>query len=52
MRIKSDTRIGPHNFDFLSVVYGSLLGNGSLEKRGQGVRVSFYHEAIHTEFLL
>ena len=52
VRIKAHTRIGPHNLDFLSVLYGSLLGNGSLDIRGQGIRASFYHEAFNAQFLL
>ncbi len=30
----SNQRVGPHNIDILSVIYGSLLGDGHLEKRG------------------
>lgn len=52
VRIKANKRVGPHNLNFLSVIYGSLLGNGSLEVRGQGIRTSFYHEAFNAEFLL
>lgn len=52
VRIKGDSRIGPHNMDILSVLYGTLLGDASLEKRGDGIRFSFYNEAFNSEYLL
>ena len=36
-KIPSSLRIGPHNKDVISVIAGSLLGDGHLEKRKQGV---------------
>jgi len=33
-RVRSDLRIGPHSEEFLSILFGSLLGDLSLEKEG------------------
>lgn len=54
IKIKSLNRIGPHNIDILSLIYGSLLGNGHAEKRpkGNGTRITFYQESSHVEYLL
>lgn len=43
-KIRGIYRIGPHNKDILSVVYGSLLGDAHAEKRlsGVGTRISFF----------
>lgn len=53
-RIKALLRIGPHNIDILSVIYGSLLGDAHAEKResGSGTRITFYQEASHIDYLL
>lgn len=53
-RLKGIYRIGPHNKDVISIIFGSLLGDAHGEKRlsGVGTRVSFYQEAIHVEYLL
>jgi ubiquinol-cytochrome c reductase cytochrome b subunit len=53
-RIKSDTRVGPHSLDVLSLIYGTLLGDSHAEYRpqGNGTRLGFYQEAIHKEYLL
>jgi ubiquinol-cytochrome c reductase cytochrome b subunit len=52
-RLKGMYRIGPHNKEILCIIFGSLLGDGHAEKRGTGVgtRISFYHEAVHVEYL-
>jgi ubiquinol-cytochrome c reductase cytochrome b subunit len=51
---KVDKRIGPHNLDILSIIFGSLLGNGYAERRitGNGTRISFYQEGSHLSYLL
>lgn len=36
-RLKGIYRIGPHNIDVISVIFGSLLGDGHAEKRLKGV---------------
>lgn len=51
-RVLSTKRIGPHNNDILSIVVGSLLGDGTMEKDGNGSRFAFYQEKIHGEYLL
>lgn len=53
-RLKGIYRIGPHNIDVISVIFGSLLGDGHAEKRlkGVGTRISFFQEASHVDYLL
>jgi len=53
-RIRGLSRIGPHNREVLSIIFGALLGNGHAEKRfgGVGTRISFFQEDIHVEYLL
>ena len=53
-RLPAEYRIGPHNFDILSIIFGSLLGDGSVERRvtGNGTRISFSQEATHKQYLL
>ena len=52
-RLKGILRIGPHNKDVLSIIFGSLLGDAYAEKRagGLGTRIIFYQEAVHVEYL-
>jgi ubiquinol-cytochrome c reductase cytochrome b subunit len=54
IRYKGWQRIGPHNFDVLSVIFGSLLGDGHAEKRigGVGTRISFYQEHTHIKYAI
>jgi len=53
-RLKSINRIGPHNKDVISIIFGSLLGEAYGEKRflGEGTRFSFYQEASHVKYLM
>lgn len=53
-RLKGIYRIGPHNQDVISVIFGSLLRDASLEKRseGAGTRICFFQEAVHVKYLL
>ena len=53
-RLKGIYRIGPHNKDIISIIFGSLLGDAQGEKRllGVGTRFSFYQEAVHVEYLM
>lgn len=46
-------RIGPHNKDVISIIFGSLLGDAHAEKRclGIGTRISFYQEDSHVEYI-
>ena len=51
--IRAKTRIGAHNKDILSIIFGCLLGNGHAEYRekGHGTRISFYQEGSHAQYL-
>jgi ubiquinol-cytochrome c reductase cytochrome b subunit len=53
-KLKGIYRIGPHNKDIISVIFGSLLGNGQGEKRllGLGTRFRFTQEASHVNYLM
>lgn len=51
-RISAEKRIGPHHIDVLTILIGSLLGDGSLERKGRGTRFCFYQEKSHAEYLL
>jgi len=53
-KIKGLYKIGPHNKDILSIIFGSLLGDGHAEKRlnGIGTRISFFQEDSHVEYIL
>jgi len=51
-RLKGIYRIGPHNIDILSIIFGSLLGDAHAEKRRSGTRFIFYQEGSHKEYLL
>lgn len=52
-RIRGIYRIGPHDKDILSIIYGSLLGDAHAEKRsgGLGTRISFYQEDTHLKYI-
>jgi ubiquinol-cytochrome c reductase cytochrome b subunit len=54
IRIRAEKRIGPHNKDILSIIFGSLLGDGHAERRskGNGTRITFYQEGNHVSYLL
>jgi ubiquinol-cytochrome c reductase cytochrome b subunit len=55
-RLQGIYRIGPHNMDIISIIFGSLLGDGHAEKRlmgtSSGTRITFYQESTHVEYLL
>ena len=53
-RLKGKYRIGPHNIDVISIIFGSLLGDGHGEKKlkGLGTRISFFQEGVHVGYLL
>jgi ubiquinol-cytochrome c reductase cytochrome b subunit len=54
IRYRGWQRIGPHNFDIISLIFGSLLGDGHAEKRigGVGTRITFYQEDSHYKYIL
>ena len=50
--IRAINRIGPHNEDVLSVIFGSLLGDAYANKRtGEGVRICYRQSIQHKEYL-
>ena len=53
-RIRAILRIGPHNKDVISILYGTLLGDSHAEKRslGHGTRISFSQESNHKDYLV
>lgn len=53
-RLKDIYRIGPHNIDVISIIFGSLLGDAHAEKRSMGIgtRICFFQEDSHVEYLL
>jgi Cytochrome b/b6/petB/LAGLIDADG DNA endonuclease family len=53
-KIKANLRIGPHNKDILSILFGSLLGDAHAECRskGNGTRITFYQEGSHVSYLI
>ena len=50
--VLSTKRIGPHNHEVLSILIGSLLGDGNMERDGIGSRFCFYQKKDHLEYLL
>jgi ubiquinol-cytochrome c reductase cytochrome b subunit len=53
-KIRANLRIGPHNKDILSILFGSLLGDAHAEFRlkGNGTRINFYQEGSHVSYLI
>lgn len=45
-------RIGPHNIDIISIIFGLLLGNGKAKNRsGEGMIITVKQNIIHKEYL-
>lgn len=57
VNIRSIRRIGPHNIDIISILIGSLLGDGNVSIRNKnfnikdGVRFTFRQSIIHKEYI-
>jgi ubiquinol-cytochrome c reductase cytochrome b subunit len=51
-RTRATQRIGPHSLNILSVLIGSLLGDSSAEKHGEGTRFCFQQEHSNNAYLL
>ena len=51
-RILATKRIGPHNHDILSIIFGSMLGDAHGERRiqGNGTRFTFQQEHSHVSY--
>jgi hypothetical protein len=51
-RCRAINRIGPHNIDIISTLWGLLLGDGYANNRsGEGVRIVIKQSEIHKEYL-
>jgi hypothetical protein len=51
-RCRAINRIGPHNTDIISTIFGLLLGDGyAINRTGEGVRISIRQSIIHKEYL-
>ena len=51
-KMKGYHRVGPHNWDILSIIFGSLLGKGKVERRKDGSRITFNNEGMHLKYLI
>lgn len=49
---KNLDRIGPHNEDIISLIFGSLLGNAHAEKRHNRTRIRFSKSSVNMEYLI
>lgn len=52
MRVQSKNRIGPHNRDVISLLVGSMLGDGYGEKRKGGVRFILQKESSNVAYIM
>lgn len=50
LKIPASKRIGPHNIDILSIIIGSLLGDGHAEKKSNNTRITFQQKAKHLQY--
>ena len=50
-RIPALKRIGPHSKTVIEFIYGSLLGDGYLERHGNGTRLCIQQENSHKDYL-
>ena len=51
-RCRAINRIGPHNTDIISTIFGLLLGDGyAVNRTGEGVIISIKQSIIHKEYL-
>lgn len=50
--IPSTKRIGPHSYNVLCLLIGSLLGDGHMEKDAIGSIYCFYQKGEHIEYIL
>jgi hypothetical protein len=50
-KVSNKFKIGPHDQEILSIIYGTLLGDSHIEKRYNNVRLSFQQENKNVEYL-
>lgn len=51
-KLKGIYRIGPHNIDILSLIFGFLLGDARAEKTLLGTRITFFQESSRIKYIL
>jgi hypothetical protein len=51
-RTRATQRIGPHSLNIFSLLIGSLLGEASADKHGEGTRICFQQEHSNNAYLL
>lgn len=51
-KVRAYKRIGPHNFNILSILIGSMLGDCFAEKHGNGTRFCLQQEHSNNAYLL
>jgi ubiquinol-cytochrome c reductase cytochrome b subunit len=51
-KTRSYKRIGPHNYNTLCVLIGSILGDAQAERHGNGTRICFQQEHSNSHYLL
>ena len=51
-KFRSHSRIGPHNYDILCILMGSLLGDAYAEQHGNGTRICFQQEHLNYQYLM
>jgi ubiquinol-cytochrome c reductase cytochrome b subunit len=51
-KVRAINRIGPHNYDVLSFIFGSMLGDCYAERHGHGTRFCFQQEEPHRTYLV
>jgi len=51
-KIRGINRIGPHHRDVFSIIFGSLLGDGHMEKGKAGSIMKFYQGGANSSYLL
>ena len=52
IKLKSNQRIGPHDFEVLSILIGSLLVDAYAERHGNGTRFCFQQEKLNSSYLI
>lgn len=50
-KAKSNKRVGPHNIDVLSMIFGVMLGDAHAEFRAGSTRICFQQESDKAEYL-
>ena len=51
-KVRSKKRIGPHNIDIISLIFGSMLGDSFGEKHGNGTRFVLQQEQSNMSYLM